>query len=714
MHGNSWEQTKDTLLDVLAVEPAKRSEFIGGLGLSPERQTEIESLIAFDSLSDSILETSALELAADLIAPDPTAENINNGRVIGKYRVIDELGIGGMGAVYLAERFDGEITQRVAIKLLRREFNAAKIREMFGREREIHSRLEHPNIAHVIDAGSTDDDIPFLVMEYVEGSPIDQYCRDRRLGIIERLKLFNKVCGAVAFAHRNLIIHRDLKPSNIIVTNTGEPKLLDFGISKLLDGESLTAGETAFNAMTPEFASPEQIRGEQITTATDIYSLGAVLFRLVTGRSPIDLDGKTNGAIAEMLDTVEIKAPSSLITEAAAPVIASQIKGDLDNIILKSLAAVPGRRYSTVDELSADIWRHIDGLPVLARGDGFSYRSAKFVRRNKAAVAAAGLIVTSLCAGIGVSLVQADRANAHALFADSQRDEAQRASKRAEKTSKFMQSFLEYADPSWYARGKGRLDVTVLEAIDDAAARVDVELADEPEVRADLHYTIGNVYSSQNQPAKSHWHKARSLELYREVFGERHPRVARALWYYAISIPKPSGVIPPNIEALVRQSVEIMRETGPDDINLPYMIQTLGHYDMIIGRSSKDPQRLDEAERLFLEARALFVRHYSEHNGSTTTITFNLTELAIIRRDDAEAVRLAESAVQEFEQWNTESAGKITAYQYLGKARLAGGNRAEADRAFDTALELARKRFPADDHRLKKIVADVEKARAVK
>ncbi|MGB5013364.1 MAG: protein kinase, partial [Pyrinomonadaceae bacterium] len=211
MHGNSWEQTKDTLLDVLAVEPAKRSEFIGGLGLSPERQTEIESLIAFDSFSDSILDTSALELAADLIAPDPTDENICNGRVIGKYRVIDELGIGGMGAVYLAERFDGKITQRVAIKLLRREFNAAKIREMFGRERDIHSRLEHPNIAHVIDAGSTYDDIPFLVMEYVEGSPIDQYCRDRRLGIIELLKLFNKVCGAVAFAHRNLIIHRDLK-----------------------------------------------------------------------------------------------------------------------------------------------------------------------------------------------------------------------------------------------------------------------------------------------------------------------------------------------------------------------------------------------------------------------------------------------------------------------------------------------------------------------
>lgn len=714
MHGDSWKETKDTLLDVLAIDPATRSEYIRQLGLSPESQTEIESLIAFDSCPDSIFERSAIELAADFIAPDPTEEYPDAGRTIGKYLIVGELGIGGMGAVYLAVRNDGEISQRVAIKLLRREFNAARIREMFDREREIHSRLEHPNIARVIDAGSTDDDIPFLVMEYVDGQPIDQHCRDRRVGIIERLKLFNKVCGAVAFAHRNLIIHRDLKPSNIIVTNAGEPKLLDFGISKLLDSESNTVGETAFNAMTPEFASPEQIRGEQITTATDIYSLGAVLFRLVTGKSPIDLEGKTNGAITEMLDKVEIKAPSSLITDAAAPVIASQIRGDLDNIILKSLAAAPDRRYSTVDELSADIWRHIDGLPVLARGENFSYRSAKFIRRNKIAVTAAGLIVTSLCAGVGVSLVQADRANAQALIAETQRDDAQRASKRAEKTSKFMQSFLDYANPLWFGRGKDRLDVTVLEAIDDAAGRIDVELADEPEVQADLHYTIGNVYASQNQREKAHQHLARSLELYRQVFGERHPRVARAMWYYAISIAKPPGVIPPNVESLVRQSVEMMRETGPEDINLPYMMQTLGHYSMILGGQTKDPGLLAEAEQLFLEARTLFVRHYDEHHGSTTTITFNLTELALTRGDLAEAERQAESAVQEFEQWNSESPGKISAYQNRGRTQLANGKRAEADRSFDTAIELARKRYKPDDHRLTKVIADVEGYRIAK
>lgn len=711
MHGDFWKDTKETLLDVLSVEPTKRLDYISRLDLSPARRSEIESLIAFDTGSGTFLDGTALEIAADLIGTIPEPDEIADGKVIGKYSVIRELGIGGMGAVYLAARNDGEISQRVAIKFLKREFNAALIREMFGREREIQARLDHPNIAHVIDAGSTDDDIPYLVMEYVDGLPIDVFCQENELKLHDRLKLFNKVCGAVAFAHRNLVIHRDLKPSNIIVTADGEPKLLDFGISKLLDGETNAAGVTAFAALTPEYASPEQIRGEPVTTAADIYSLGAVLYRLLTGSTPTGLKGKTSGAMIDQTASVDIKAPSTQIGISETTIASSQLHGDIDNIVLKALSAEPERRYSTVAEFSADIWRYIDRRPVQARGDGFAYRSAKFVRRNKIAVTAAALIVTSLCAGIGISLFQADRANAQAVIADSQRDEAQRASKRAEKTSKFMQSFLEYANPLWFGRGKDRLDVTVLEAIDDAAGRIDVELADEPEVQADLHYTIGNVYASQDQPIKSNQHFARSLELYRQVFGERHPRVARAMWYYAISIPKPPGVIPANVESIVRRSVEMMRETGPDDINLPYMMQTLGQYSMILGGQSEDARQLAEAEQLFLEARPLFVRHYHEHHGSTTTITFNLTELAMTRGDLVEAERLAESAVQEILHWNAESAGLITAYQFLGRAQLGGGKRAEADRSFDTALELARKRYPAADHRLKKVIADVERYR---
>lgn len=715
MHGDFWKDTKETLLDVLSVEPTKRLDYISRLDLSPARRSEIESLIAFDTGSGSFLDGTALEIAADLIGTIPEPDEIADGKVIGKYSVIRELGIGGMGAVYLAARNDGEISQRVAIKFLKREFNAALIREMFGREREIQARLDHPNIAHVIDAGSTDDDIPYLVMEYVDGLPIDVFCQENELKLHDRLKLFNKVCGAVAFAHRNLVIHRDLKPSNIIVTADGEPKLLDFGISKLLDGETNAAGVTAFAALTPEYASPEQIRGEPVTTAADIYSLGAVLYRLLTGSTPTGLKGKTSGAMIDQTASVDIKAPSTQIGISETTIASSQLRGDIDNIVLKALSAEPERRYSTVAEFSADIWRYIDRRPVQARGDGFAYRSAKFVRRNKIAVTAAALIVTSLCAGIGISLFQADRANAQAVIADSQRDEAQRASKRAEKTSKFMQSFLDYANPLWFGRGKDRLDVTVLEAIDDAAGRIDVELADEPEVQADLHYTIGNVYASQDQPIKSNQHFARSLELYRQVFGERHPRVARAIWYYAITIPKSPDEVPADILALVRQSVEMMRETGPDDINLPYMMQTLGHQIMRNAARSKDPVMLAEAEQLFLEARPLFIRHYSEYHGSTVTITFNLSELALVRGNFTDAERIAESAVLVFEQWNPGNAGHLSSLLHFARAQIANGNRAAAERSLESASAMARKLYPsAADHRLKKAVADIENIRNAK
>lgn len=712
MLSETWEETKDTLLKVLAVEPSKRAAYLRHLDLSPERRSEIESLIAHDSDAHDFLDGSALEFAADFFGGDPAEENISGGRMIDKYCVVSELGIGGMGAVYLAERSDGEITQRVAIKFLKREFNAAAIRTMFDRERDLHSRLEHRNIAHVIDAGTTDDGLPYLVMEYVDGKPIDVYCREHSLSLVDRLKLFNKACSAVAFAHRNLIIHRDLKPSNILVTSDGQPKLLDFGISKLLDDESVSTGITGFTAMTPEYASPEQFLGEPVSTSTDIYSLGAVLYRMVTGMVPVDFGGLNNVAIREFSGASEIKPPSASLPSGHDVITASQVKGDIDNIILKALASEPERRYSTVEEMTADIWRHIDGSPVLARPRTVSYIAWKFVRRNKIAVGAAALITISLLTGIGVSVTQARRANAQAIIADDQRDEAQRASLRAEKTSKFMQSFLDYANPYWYGRGKNRLDVTVREAIDDAANRIDVELADEPGVRADLHYTIGLVYSSQSEPERSHYHMTRSLELYRQVFGERHPRTARAIWYYAIGIAKTPDDVPAEVEPLIRHSLEIMRETGPDDVNLPFIMQSLGGWIMRTERKTKDDRRLAEAQSLLLEARPLFIRHYGEDHGSTLSINTTLADLAVLRGNYREAEVLLERNLFEFEQWNGDAAALVSAHLRLGKIRLALGNNAEAKLNFDEALEIARSKYGLDDYRVEKLIADIAKARA--
>lgn len=265
----------------------------------------------FEAVSADFMSLEITDFTKDF-TPEEKMENSLVGQKIGIYEIVGELGFGGMGAVYLAERADGKFAQKVAVKMLRREFNTEQIRRNFKREKEILAKLDHPFIARLLDAGKSEDGIPFLVMEYVEGLPIDQFCENENLSLTERLKLFNKVGEAVSFAHQNLIIHRDLKPSNIIVTKSGEPKLLDFGISKLLDAEDAEnkTALTLLGAMTPEYASPEQIKGEIVTTATDIYSLGVVLYKILTNNLPFQSKGKTNSELLKAITEDEPTAPS--------------------------------------------------------------------------------------------------------------------------------------------------------------------------------------------------------------------------------------------------------------------------------------------------------------------------------------------------------------------------------------------------------------------
>ena len=286
MKTQHWEKIKNLLDEVLKIEPERRIGFLQKAGINGEVRAEVESLLAFEGKSRDFMSLELGEFSKDFVE-DEAAEISLVGQQIGIYKITGELGFGGMGAVYAAERTDGKFKQKVAVKMLRREFNVEKLRRNFRREREILAKLNHPNIARLLDAGTTADGVPYLVMEYVEGVPIDEFCKRKNLDLTLRLKLFNKVCEAVSFAHQNLIIHRDLKPSNILVSEKSEPKLLDFGISKLLDAEENTL-ITALGAMTPEYASPEQIRGETVSTATDIYSLGVVLYKMLTDSLPFD------------------------------------------------------------------------------------------------------------------------------------------------------------------------------------------------------------------------------------------------------------------------------------------------------------------------------------------------------------------------------------------------------------------------------------------
>ena len=356
---------------------------------------------------------------ASLLRFDADSEAARTGNRIGPYKILREIGRGGMGAVYLAERDDEHYRQQVAIKLIKPGLGGDGIRRRFRNEMQILAELNHANIARLFDGGETADGLPYLVMEYVEGTPLNQYCDTRQLSTEQRLNLFSTVCAAVQYAHQHLVIHRDIKPGNILVTSDGVPKLVDFGIAKLLDqgtfGSDLTA--TAMPFMTPQYASPEQLRGESVTTATDVYSLGVVLYELLSGRQPYRFKSRVPHEIAKVICDDDPARPSTAITaeNGTPPQIAKRRKrlhADLDNIVLMAMRKEPQRRYATAEQFAEDIQRHLSGRPVRARHDTFAYRAGKFIRRQKVAVAAAVLVAITLLVGIIATTWQARVARA--------------------------------------------------------------------------------------------------------------------------------------------------------------------------------------------------------------------------------------------------------------------------------------------------------------
>jgi eukaryotic-like serine/threonine-protein kinase len=355
---------------------------------------------------------------------DPAAE-FTHGQRLGPYRLLRELGHGGMGTVYLAARDDDSYKKEVAIKLVR-GVGSGELLARFRRERQILARLEHPNIAHLVDAGSAQG-VPYVVMEYVQGTPVDTYCESHQLTLHARLELFQIICAAVHRAHQHLIVHRDLKPSNILVTEEGVPKLLDFGIAKELAVEGEVDGtRTAARLMTPEYASPEQIRGEPVTTASDVYSLGVLLYRLLTGRSPYRSQSSAPHLLAQAVCEEDPARPSTTVPVedgSRTPRDLRRLAGDLDRIVLKSLNKEPTRRYASADEFSKDVGRYLSGMPVLARRPTLAYLTGKFVRRNPGGIMAAALVLIAVVVGASATLWQAkvafaERARAEKRFND--------------------------------------------------------------------------------------------------------------------------------------------------------------------------------------------------------------------------------------------------------------------------------------------------------
>jgi tetratricopeptide (TPR) repeat protein len=410
-----WKEIEAVFEQALEVSEAERATFLQHkCNGDAELLREVQSLLDSHAEAGSFIDKRSLFFSGESF--DEVASAVAPGQLIGQYRVVRELGRGGMGAVYLAERADQQYEKRVAIKLIKRGMDTDSVLRHFRNERQILASFDHPNIGRLFDGGTTADGLPYFVMEYVEGIPIDQCCQQQELSVAERLKLFRDVCAAVIYAHRHTVIHRDIKPSNILVTRDRVPKLLDFGIAKILqsgDGAEPLMTAAGVRPMTPEYASPEQVRGEAVTTATDVYSLGVVLYELLTGTLPYRFTTRSAEEVQRAITEQNAERPS---TAAAAAGAKSKIenrkslRGDIDNIVLMTLRKEPERRYQSVDQLSEDIRRHLENRPVLARKDAIGYRAAKFIQRNKVGVAAALLIVVSLVAGLIATTWQAHRA----------------------------------------------------------------------------------------------------------------------------------------------------------------------------------------------------------------------------------------------------------------------------------------------------------------
>lgn len=441
-----WQQVKCALDEAMALAGEPRAACLNRMGTAdPALRAEVESLLAADEVAGEGFLNTPAPAAIEM----PAAHGRFVGRRLGPYQVLAEIGSGGMGEVYRAARVDEEYQQQVAIKLVRAGQESSFIANRLRAERQILASFAHPNIARLLDGGTTEEGIPYLVMELIDGQPITQYCDELRLDTSARLRLFTQVCSAVQYAHQRMVIHRDLKPSNILVTRDGVPKLLDFGIAKILEPGAMAVAPdmtvNAFGILTPQYASPEQFNGDAVTAVSDVYSLGVILYELLTGMRPYSVAGDRNTRdIANTVLTHEPKKPSSVVwpvtsrrsrdrvspellvqaqmsaaREGSAEKLSRRLRGDLDNIALMALRKEPERRYATADQFAEDIRRHLQHVPVIARKSTLGYRSSTFARRHVVGVAAAGLVLAVLVAGIVMTTREA-------RIAEIQRERAER------------------------------------------------------------------------------------------------------------------------------------------------------------------------------------------------------------------------------------------------------------------------------------------------
>lgn len=624
---------------------------------------------------------------------------------IGSYRIVRQLGEGGMGTVYLGIRSDMEFKKSAAIKVIRKGMDSQEIVARFHRERQILSSLDHPNIARLLDGGTTKDGLPYFVMEYIQGKPLTEYCDSHKLTTNERLELFRLVCSAVQYAHRNLVVHRDLKPANILVAADGTPKLLDFGIAKILNPDvfsgDLPPTATGMGAMTPDYASPEQAGGEPVTTSSDVYSLGVILYELLAGRRPYRFTSRNRMEIFRIICEQEPARPSTAVAESpesdtsrlstqrgtTPEKLRKELNGDLDNIILMALRKEPQRRYSSVEALSEDISRYLEGHPVHARKGTWSYRTGKYIRRNKAGVAGAAAILLLVIAFALTVTFQNVRIS-------EQRDSAQKAEKRAEaerliaeeerlkaiKVTDFLAKLFEVNDP---AQSKGET-LTAREILDRGADRLHKEFKDQPEVQAELMDRVGMIYEKLGMYDQAELLLKQSLGSRQSLFGSEHVAVAQSLRDVG-QIVWDKGQYE-EAERLLRQALSMHRKLlGEEHLEVAADLRSLGGMLRFRGQ-------LDEAEKLIREALVIDRKRLGNEHLDVVRDLSNLAGLVWARGQLGEAEKLYRDVLAiHLKLFGNEHPAVASDLNNLGTVLFEEGRLDEAEKLFREAAAVGRK-----------------------
>jgi hypothetical protein len=626
---------------------------------------------------------------------DDTEEQLASGTRLGSWEIVHRIGQGGMGEVYLARRADRAFELQVAIKLLKRGLDTVAVVRRFLAERRILAQLTHPNIAHAMDAGATPDGRPYLVMEYVDGRSITDHAAASRLSVPERLRLLITVCLAVQEAHRRQIVHRDLKPSNVMVTGEGQVKLLDFGIARSLaeDAGDATRMAGEGNALTPAYAAPEQIRGEAITPTADVYALGVILYELLTGRLPHLREGGSISAMAAALERETLVRPSAALqlergwlAESERAARLGAVSRDLDVISVKALHPESLRRYGTALELADDLQRLLDQRPVLARGDSLAYRASRFVRRNRLVVAATAAVLLALSGGLSVALWQAGVA----------RDEARNAllaQRRAEQVKAFTLSIFGEQDPYERTRAQQR---TPLQLIDEAAQRVDSELAGDSEIQSEVLLELAAIRVKLGDYAGARTMIERALVTQKQLGGPDSLPMARGLIELARAAVAEKGDAAPEIEPNVREALRILNLRGGADR------QELATAKLLLGRALGFLQATtDEALKLLVEARRLLDAPGGDGRGA---IDVRLAEMSVLNRakrfDEAEAA--AREAIARIEaRYGPDSLKLGYPLELLGSLLMEARSRpADAIPLLERSIAIRHKAWPDGDAKL--------------